>query len=124
MPFDIDPPPVAKRQHPQPEEAVRKTRKAGDRHAARIVHGDDRPCSRPGCKVHPAAPVSEFRITASVVDAALRLRQPVRHAAQFGAKFAAGAHRSEERRVGTECVSTCSSRWSPYHSKKQKKKTR
>src|SRR3546814_10144968 len=23
--------------------------------------------------------------------------------------------RSEERRVGTECVSTCRSRWSPYH---------
>src|SRR3546814_10928228 len=23
--------------------------------------------------------------------------------------------RSEERRVGTECVSTCSCRWSPYH---------
>src|SRR3546814_8947865 len=23
--------------------------------------------------------------------------------------------RSEERRVGTECVSTCSSWWSPYH---------
>src|SRR3546814_14577081 len=28
--------------------------------------------------------------------------------------------RSEERRVGKECVSTCRSRWSPYHSKKQK----
>src|SRR3546814_13312748 len=27
------------------------------------------------------------------------------------------ASRSEERRVGTECVSTCRSRWSPYHSK-------
>src|SRR3546814_13528234 len=27
--------------------------------------------------------------------------------------------RSEERRVGKECVSTCRSRWSPYH-KKQK----
>src|SRR3546814_11292862 len=26
--------------------------------------------------------------------------------------------RSEERRVGNECVSTCSSRWSPYNSKK------
>src|SRR3546814_19423189 len=26
-------------------------------------------------------------------------------------------HRSEERRVGKECVSTCRSRWSPYHSK-------
>src|SRR3546814_7652876 len=25
------------------------------------------------------------------------------------------AGRSEERRVGKECVSTCSSRWSPYH---------
>src|SRR3546814_13283722 len=23
--------------------------------------------------------------------------------------------RSEERRVGKECVSTCGSRWSPYH---------
>src|SRR3546814_13341952 len=30
--------------------------------------------------------------------------------------------RSEERRVGKECVSTCRSRWSPYHSKKKKKK--
>src|SRR3546814_11608985 len=33
---------------------------------------------------------------------------------------AASAHliedgRSEERRVGKECVSTCRSRWSPYH---------
>src|SRR3546814_14786208 len=26
-----------------------------------------------------------------------------------------GADRSEERRVGKECVSTCRSRWSPYH---------
>src|SRR3546814_18518628 len=25
------------------------------------------------------------------------------------------AHRSEERRVGKECVSTCRYRWSPYH---------
>src|SRR3546814_15045014 len=25
------------------------------------------------------------------------------------------ARRSEERRVGQECVSTCRSRWSPYH---------
>src|SRR3546814_14022457 len=27
----------------------------------------------------------------------------------------AGVSRSEERRVGKECVSTCRSRWSPYH---------
>src|SRR3546814_5584575 len=30
--------------------------------------------------------------------------------------------RSEERRVGKECVSTCRSRWSPYHKQKKKKK--
>src|SRR3546814_10948428 len=30
--------------------------------------------------------------------------------------------RSEERRVGKECVSKCRSRWSPYHSKKKNRK--
>src|SRR3546814_6736785 len=29
--------------------------------------------------------------------------------------LACSAIRSEERRVGKECVSTCRSRWSPYH---------
>src|SRR3546814_7892698 len=28
---------------------------------------------------------------------------------------ASSSGRSEERRVGKECVSTCRSRWSPYH---------
>src|SRR3546814_13935402 len=32
-------------------------------------------------------------------------------------------YRSEERRVGKECVSTCRSRWSPDHSKKNKRIT-
>src|SRR3546814_1333243 len=32
---------------------------------------------------------------------------------------AKGYTRSEERRVGKECVSTCRSRWSPYHYKKK-----
>src|SRR3546814_11592174 len=31
------------------------------------------------------------------------------------------ALRSEERRVGKECVRTCRSRWSPYHEKKKHK---
>src|SRR3546814_14965518 len=55
------------------------------------------------------------------------------HRVDIGARPAAGMHapfhrgifrghtegvpRSEERRVGKECVSTCRSRWSPYHSK-------
>src|SRR3546814_18460240 len=29
--------------------------------------------------------------------------------------FDVAAYRSEERRVGKECVSTCRSRWSPYN---------
>src|SRR3546814_20533296 len=30
-------------------------------------------------------------------------------------RLSEGRIRSEERRVGKECVSTCRSRWSPYH---------
>src|SRR3546814_5530745 len=39
-----------------------------------------------------------------------------RHGRLFGrAAGRASEDRSEERRVGKECVSTCRSRWSPYH---------
>src|SRR3546814_13380927 len=39
-------------------------------------------------------------------------------ARQAEALFASAlSERSEERRVGKECVSTCRSRWSPYHYK-------
>src|SRR3546814_11420943 len=34
---------------------------------------------------------------------------------QIPVMLAVVAGRSEERRVGKECVSTCRSRWSPYH---------
>src|SRR3546814_14343328 len=36
-----------------------------------------------------------------------------------GAGLAMATMRSEERRVGKECVSTCRSRWSPDHYKKK-----
>src|SRR3546814_17187084 len=39
--------------------------------------------------------------------------EPVLRALYNGNIF--GLMRSEERRVGKECVSTCRSRWSPYH---------
>src|SRR3546814_18202296 len=39
---------------------------------------------------------------------------------QRTAFYRRGHPRSEERRVGKECVSTCRSRWSPYHYKKKK----
>src|SRR3546814_464139 len=37
------------------------------------------------------------------------------HKLRPGVMYALNDHRSEERRVGKECVSTCRSRWSPYH---------
>src|SRR3546814_11773693 len=46
--------------------------------------------------------------------------QPCAAVAGQAAKSAVlGSDRSEERRVGKECVSTCSSRGSPSHSKKK-----
>src|SRR3546814_16714341 len=33
----------------------------------------------------------------------------------FAKQLTGSPQRSEERRVGKECVSTCRSRWSPYH---------
>src|SRR3546814_14132902 len=43
-------------------------------------------------------------------------RQPGRGKAQPALATVRARHpRSEERRVGKECVSTCRSRWSPYH---------
>src|SRR3546814_1613432 len=33
----------------------------------------------------------------------------------WSARRSRSSDRSEERRVGKECVSTCRSRWSPYH---------
>src|SRR3546814_12095912 len=35
-----------------------------------------------------------------------------------------GGYRSEERRVGKECVGTCRSRWWPYQSKKKQNPTK
>src|SRR3546814_11085952 len=39
--------------------------------------------------------------------------------AMLGSQPEPCTNRSEERRVGKECVSTCRSRWSPYHYKKK-----
>src|SRR3546814_13938072 len=45
-----------------------------------------------------------------------RPRQSVRSISKAEAyELYESEYRSEERRVGKECVSTCRSRWSPYH---------
>src|SRR3546814_12980199 len=45
-----------------------------------------------------------------LADAADQRRRPV-----FGSPLSGRRGRSEESRVGQECVSTCRSRWSPYN---------
>src|SRR3546814_17508950 len=60
----------------------------------------------------------------AIVEEALR-RSVVAQTRGYGFPYlrsCASGPRSEERRVGKECGSTCRSRWSPYHSKKKKKK--
>src|SRR3546814_15519030 len=59
---------------------------------------------------HPDAIVDKGDDRGSVTDfiAAVAARHP-------GVPHASHMVRSEERRVGKECVSTCRSRWSPYH---------
>src|SRR3546814_2592500 len=62
------------------------------------------PCAPPrslGHFVDTIADVSGFDLDAGVVA---QLYDPL-----------AAMPRSEERRVGKECVSTCRARWSPYH---------
>src|SRR3546814_12695843 len=52
--------------------------------------------------------VYENLVPAGVIDPTKVVRAALQDAA-----------RSEERRVGQACVSTCRSRWSPYHEQKQ-----
>src|SRR3546814_1474972 len=50
------------------------------------------------------------RLLVETFDLGDFVERHVRHFLDRGKAF-----RSEERRVGKECVSTCRSRWSPYH---------
>src|SRR3546814_16435859 len=50
-----------------------------------------------------------------------KLNQATSYYIRVRSRRASGV-RSEESRVGKECVSTCRSRWSPYPKKKQKNK--
>src|SRR3546814_20765063 len=81
-------------------------------------------------KLHPSEslfdPAVNIRVGADVLEEYLELAGGNLSAAL--AKYSGNARnyasavlkeRSEERRVGKECVSTCRSRWSPYHYKKK-----
>src|SRR3546814_15167051 len=81
-------------------------------HADRAEHPEQRRAdlraqdgdAQPGrANEHRENPVHRAEIACPVVAVADR------------APCAPAGARSEERRVGKECVSTCRSRWSPYH---------
>src|SRR3546814_1056892 len=58
----------------------------------------------------------EYRSNAVQRSLQVQLGGPVARPRDRALHFPAQRHqRSEERRVGKECVSTCRSRWSPYH---------
>src|SRR3546814_13267349 len=72
---------------------------------------------------HPFARIADRKtfIDRSTNEMTVRLTVDAGRPATFGPLAFA---RSEARRVGKECVSTCRSRWSPYHKTKNKYKYR
>src|SRR3546814_13367754 len=56
-----------------------------------------------------------IKLTGAGFKAMLAARPQVREATEAAVAERAAMNRSEERRVGKECVSTCRSRWSPDH---------
>src|SRR3546814_12985376 len=70
----------------------------------------------PACTTSAPGHVERIAKAAMGVDRVFAGRQRVQLGAQGLDVGVDGAvARSEERRVGKECVSTCRSRWSPYH---------
>src|SRR3546814_10082206 len=72
-------------------------------------------CALPICRrAQGARPFQELPHLSDTQPVPARLSAPT-----SGPRNTNCSTRSEERRVGQECVSTCRSRWSPYHYKKK-----
>src|SRR3546814_3051818 len=83
----------------------------------RISDGSSDVCSSDlleQAEAEAASAAAEAR-RASVAAGAARVTSDGRGVAVSSPISGRVTSRSEERRVGTECVSTCRSRWSPYH---------
>src|SRR3546814_14243889 len=61
----------------------------------------------------PDDPITRYNIACASILRENGLQSPAR-LIKVGGRYVAAWHRSEERRVGKACVSTCRSRWSPY----------
>src|SRR3546814_3906084 len=74
-------------------------------------------CSSDLVDLRPSRQV-QLRPVRQEIETGLRqFHPPLAHQplVQFRLQRMQVSHRSEERRVGKECVSTCRSRWSPSH---------
>src|SRR3546814_16628513 len=83
------------------------------------VCSSDRASAPPAANHKASSPRSPSVVPPSTTQPAKpnhsrRYATPVQRPARARART-----RSEERRVGEECVSTCKSRWLPYHEKKK-----
>src|SRR3546814_13729733 len=89
------------------------------RQQALLSPGADEDLAGPGLDATPRDPASGRAAMAGHPRIGAVVQQGVeRPPAGQGAQQQ--VERSEERRVGKECVSTCRSRWLPYHNKKNK----
>src|SRR3546814_10620688 len=86
----------------------------GGREERRVDAGVERLSHRAAVRPHPAHH-GEGRAEEILDGGALAQEFRVEAESQAVADLPAAGARSEERRVGKECVSTCRSRWSPYH---------
>src|SRR3546814_8379171 len=78
-------------------------------------------CALPISRDLPLLPRCIERLVERVDHAGQRDHDPPAPATPLSSSLTDGESvRSEERRVGKECVSTCRSRWLPYHSKQKK----
>src|SRR3546814_13926919 len=64
---------------------------------------------------HPVSIADADQLTPNFPWTAFFQSQGLAAPAMFSLAMPAFHARSEERRVGKECVSTCRSRWAPYH---------
>src|SRR3546814_21107597 len=78
----------------------------------RGIFEKDRALARRFQKIDVGEPSVEDAVK---IHEGLRARFADHHQVQYTRGALRTAVRSEERRVGKECVSTCRSRWSPYH---------
>src|SRR3546814_11850934 len=62
------------------------------------------------------------RISSAAAQTCTTVCQPIAAMTRGASRAVTAAPRSEERRVGKECVSTCSSRGAQYHSKKNEQR--